>query len=47
MPANLGLPPTFTAHDLLTGERFLWHIGANYVRLEPGIRQAHLVRVEL
>jgi starch synthase (maltosyl-transferring) len=47
VPANLGLPPSFTAHDLLTDERYLWRIGANYVRLEPGIRQAHLVRVEL
>ena len=47
VPANLGLPPTFTAHDLLTDERYLWRIGANYVRLEPGIRQAHVVRVEI
>jgi starch synthase (maltosyl-transferring) len=47
VPANLGLPPSFTAHDLLTDERYLWRIGANYVRLEPGIRQAHVVRVEI
>jgi starch synthase (maltosyl-transferring) len=47
IPANLGLPPSFTAHDLLTDERFLWRIGANYIRLEPGIRQAHVVRVEI
>jgi starch synthase (maltosyl-transferring) len=47
VPANLGLPPTFTAHDLLTGDRFLWRIGQNYVRLEPGVRQAHVVRVEM
>ncbi|HTX09562.1 MAG TPA: alpha-1,4-glucan--maltose-1-phosphate maltosyltransferase [Solirubrobacteraceae bacterium] len=47
VPANLGLPPSFTAHDLLTDERYLWRIGANYVRLEPGIRQAHIVRVEI
>ena len=33
--------------DLLTDERFLWRIGANYVRLEPGVRQAHLIRVEI
>jgi starch synthase (maltosyl-transferring) len=46
VPANLGLPPSFTAHDLLTDERYLWRIGANFVRLEPGIRQAHVVRVE-
>jgi starch synthase (maltosyl-transferring) len=47
VPANLGLPPSFTAHDLLTDERYLWRIGANFIRLEPGIRQAHIVRVEI
>jgi starch synthase (maltosyl-transferring) len=47
VPANLGLPPSFTAHDLLTGDRFVWRIGQNYVRLEPGVRQAHVVRVEM
>jgi starch synthase (maltosyl-transferring) len=47
IPANLGLPPSFTAHDLLTDERFLWRIGANFVRLEPGVRQAHVIRVEI
>ena len=46
VPASLGLPPSFTAHDLLTDERFHWRIGPNYVRLEPGVRQAHLTRVE-
>ena len=47
VPANLGLPPSFTAHDLLTDERYLWRIGANFIRLEPGVRQAHVVRVEI
>jgi starch synthase (maltosyl-transferring) len=47
VPADLGLPPSFTAHDLLTDERYLWRIGPNYVRLEPGIRQAHVIRVEI
>ena len=46
IPASLGLPPSFTAHDLLTDERYQWRIGRNYVRLEPGVRQAHVVRVE-
>jgi starch synthase (maltosyl-transferring) len=46
VPASLGLPPTFAAHDLLSDERFQWRIGPNYVRLEPGIRQAHVLRVE-
>jgi starch synthase (maltosyl-transferring) len=46
IPASLGLPPSFTAHDLLADERYQWRIGPNYVRLEPGLRQAHVVRVE-
>jgi starch synthase (maltosyl-transferring) len=46
VPAELGLPPVFTVHDLLSGERFSWRIGPNYVRLEPGVRQAHLNLVE-
>jgi starch synthase (maltosyl-transferring) len=47
VPAEMGLPPSFTVHDLLSDERFQWRIGPNYVRLEPGSRQAHLMRVEL
>jgi starch synthase (maltosyl-transferring) len=47
VPANLGLPPSFTAHDLLTDEHYQWRIGPNYVRLEPGVRQAHVMRVEI
>jgi starch synthase (maltosyl-transferring) len=47
IPANLGLPPSFTAHDLLADERYLWRIGANYVRFEPGVRQSHVIRVEI
>ncbi len=46
VPASLGLPPSFTAHDLLSDDRFQWRIGPNYVRLEPGVRQAHVIRVE-
>jgi starch synthase (maltosyl-transferring) len=46
IPAQLGLPPVFTVHDLLTDQRFHWRIGPNYVRLEPGVRQAHLLAVE-
>ena len=46
LPASLGLAPTFTAHDLLSGERYRWHIGHNFVRLAPGWRQAHVLTVE-
>jgi len=46
VPAHLGLPPSFSVHDLLTGDHFQWRIGPNYVRIVPGERQAHLLRVE-
>ncbi len=46
IPAHLGLPPSFTAHDLLADERYQWRIGHNYVRLEPGVKQAHIACVE-
>ena len=36
-----------TANDLLSGERYRWHIGPNYVRLGPGWRMAHVITVEL
>ena len=46
VPAELGTPPAFSVHDLLSDEHFHWRIGPNYVRLEPGVCQAHLLRVE-
>jgi starch synthase (maltosyl-transferring) len=46
VPAELGAPPAFSVHDLLSDERYQWRIGPNYVRLEPGVRQAHVLRVE-
>jgi starch synthase (maltosyl-transferring) len=46
IPASLGVPPAFTAHDLLSGERYHWHIGPNFVDLAPGWRMAHVIRVE-
>jgi starch synthase (maltosyl-transferring) len=44
VPYGLGLPPVFTAIDLLSGERFDWRMGRNFVRLDP-YRVAHLLRV--
>jgi len=46
VPAELGTPPAFSVHDLLSDERYGWRIGPNFVRLEPGVRQAHVLRVE-
>ena len=44
VPVWLGLPPAYSATELLTDQEFHWRIGRNYVRLAPG--QAHLLRVE-
>jgi starch synthase (maltosyl-transferring) len=46
VPDHLGLPVAFIAHDLLGDERFGWHLGGNFVRLEPPFRQAHVLRIE-
>jgi starch synthase (maltosyl-transferring) len=46
VPAATGLPPTFRVRDLLDDTLYTWHVGRNYVRLEPGTRQAHVLRVE-
>jgi starch synthase (maltosyl-transferring) len=44
---ELGLPTAFDVSDLLGDGVFTWRTGRNYVRLEPGLQQAHLLRVEL
>jgi starch synthase (maltosyl-transferring) len=46
MPAWLGLPPVFAVEDQLDGGRYDWRLGPNYVRLAPGERMAHVLRVE-
>jgi len=46
VPAHLGLPPAFAVTDQLSGEKFDWRIGPNYVRLDPWTRQAHILRVD-
>ena len=35
MPPGLGLPAEFAVLDLLTGERYRWRVGRNYVGLGP------------
>ena len=44
---ELGLPTAFDVTDLLADGVFTWRTGSNYVRLEPGLQQAHLLRVDL
>ena len=45
VPVALGFPPAFDAHDVLTGETFMWRAGRNYVKLGPG--KAHVIKVTL
>jgi starch synthase (maltosyl-transferring) len=43
VPVSTGLPPAYPVRDLLTGEKWTWRIGRNYVKLGPG--QSHLLRI--
>jgi starch synthase (maltosyl-transferring) len=36
----------YVVHDLLTGARFTWTGSRNYVRLDPSVQVAHVLRVE-
>jgi starch synthase (maltosyl-transferring) len=45
VPAHLGTPPAFTVRDELSGEKYDWRLGRNYVGLHPWGRQAHVFRV--
>jgi starch synthase (maltosyl-transferring) len=46
VPRELGLPARFAVRDVLDDRRYTWTTGPNYVRLEPGVRQAHVLVVE-
>jgi len=43
VPASTGLPPAYRVRDLLGTETWTWHIGRNYVKLEPG--KSHVLRL--
>ena len=43
LPVATGLPPAYRVQDLLTGKEWTWHIGRNYVELEPG--KSHVLRL--
>jgi starch synthase (maltosyl-transferring) len=45
VPYELGLPPAFAVEDLLSGERYDWNLGRNYVRLDPAYRVGHVFAV--
>jgi starch synthase (maltosyl-transferring) len=44
--AWLGTAPAFRVRDLLDDQTYDWSIGRNYLRLAPGQRMAHVMRVE-
>jgi starch synthase (maltosyl-transferring) len=46
VPSRLGLPPAYGVIDLLSGERFAWRLGRNFVRLNPAERPAHVLSVQ-
>jgi starch synthase (maltosyl-transferring) len=46
VPAWLGTAPAFGVRDLLDDQRYDWSIGRNYLRLAPGQRMAHVMKVE-
>jgi starch synthase (maltosyl-transferring) len=46
VPYELGVPPSFTVTDLIDLGRYDWHIGGNYVRLDPGERAGHVLHVD-
>jgi starch synthase (maltosyl-transferring) len=37
----------YVVHDLLSGERYTWRGNRNWVRLDPDVRPAHILRVEV
>ena len=43
LPVSTGLPPAYPVAELLTDDRWTWHIGRNYVKLGPG--KSHVLRV--
>ncbi len=43
VPVSTGLPPAYPVRDLLTGQKWTWRIGRNYIKLAPG--KSHLLRI--
>jgi starch synthase (maltosyl-transferring) len=46
VPYEIGVPPSFTVTDLVDLGRYDWHIGGNYVRLDPWERAGHVLHVD-
>jgi starch synthase (maltosyl-transferring) len=43
LPASTGLAPTYRVSDVVGESEWTWHLGRNYVRLQPG--QSHVLVV--
>jgi starch synthase (maltosyl-transferring) len=43
LPVSTGLPPAYRVRDLLAEQAWTWHIGRNYIKLQPG--ESHLLRI--
>jgi starch synthase (maltosyl-transferring) len=43
VPVSTGLPPAYPVRDLLSGQKWTWRIGRNYVKLAPG--GSHVLRI--
>jgi starch synthase (maltosyl-transferring) len=43
LPVSTGVPPAYPVRDLLSGGAYTWHVGRNYVKLEPG--KSHVLRI--
>jgi starch synthase (maltosyl-transferring) len=44
---GIGPDQPYVVHDLLTDERFTWRGNANWVRLDPNLQPAHILRIEV
>jgi starch synthase (maltosyl-transferring) len=42
IPYELGLPPSFTVEDVVSGAVYEWRMGRNFVRLDPHHQVAHV-----
>ena len=40
-----GLAESYQLHDLISDERFLWHGEMNFVKIDPQVNPAHILRV--
>ena len=37
---------SYLAHDLLSGDRYIWHGSSNYIELDPSKQPAHVIFIK-